>query len=94
MEGNDAAFVESGSAGIQVGSSEVNPRTGLVNNLFEKYRSVKLCFSISNQQVLDTPGLLLFDTNWWEDSYQSLVALKIQGYNSIDTFVFSARNQA
>ena len=27
---------------------------------------------------MDTPGLLLFVTNWWEDSYQSLVALKIQ----------------
>ena len=27
---------------------------------------------------MDTPGLLLFDTNWWEDSYQRLVALKIQ----------------
>ena len=30
------------------------------------------------QAVLDSPGLLLFDTNWWEDSYQKLVALKIQ----------------
>ena len=28
--------------------------------------------------VLDSPGLLLFDTNWWEDSYHRLVALKIQ----------------
>ena len=27
---------------------------------------------------MDTPGLLLFETNWWEDSYQRLVALKIQ----------------
>ena len=28
--------------------------------------------------VLNNPNLLLFDTNWWEDSYQRLVALKIQ----------------
>ena len=46
MEGNNDAFLESGSAGIQV--------------------------------VLNNPGLLLFDTNWWEDSYQRLIALKIQ----------------
>ena len=30
------------------------------------------------QVVLNNPKLLLFDTNWWEDSYQNLVALKIQ----------------
>ena len=30
------------------------------------------------QVVLNNPKLLLFDTNWWEDSYQGLVALKIQ----------------
>ena len=76
MEGNEAAFVESGSAGIQVGISEVNHLTGLAYNSFEM--SLMLNFSTFNQQVLDTPGLLLFDTNWWEDSYQSLVALKIQ----------------
>ena len=46
MEGNQDAFLESGSEGIQV--------------------------------VLNNPDLLLFDTNWWEDSYQRLVALKIQ----------------
>ena len=46
MEGNGDAFLESGSAGIQV--------------------------------VLNNPKLLLFDTNWWEDSYQRLVALNIQ----------------
>ena len=30
------------------------------------------------QMVLDNPGLLLFETNHWEDSYKRLVALNIQ----------------
>ena len=31
------------------------------------------------QLVLSNPQLLLFETNWWEDEYQGIVALKLQG---------------
>ena len=30
------------------------------------------------KMVLDNPDLLLFETNHWEDSYKSLVALNIE----------------
>ena len=29
--------------------------------------------------VLSHPQLLYFDTNWWEEQYQGIVALKLQG---------------
>ena len=31
------------------------------------------------QQVLSNPQLLYFDTNWWEEQFQGIVALKLQG---------------
>ena len=41
------------------------------------------------QKVLDNPGLLLFETNHWEDSYKRLVALNIQDRVPIsDAFAF------
>ena len=29
--------------------------------------------------VLNDPKLLYFDTNWWEEAFQGIVALKLQG---------------
>ena len=31
------------------------------------------------QLVLNDPKLLYFDTNWWEEAFQGIVALKLQG---------------
>ena len=35
--------------------------------------------SEGKQWVLDKPKILLFETNWHEDSHEKFVALKLQG---------------
>lgn len=51
------------------------------------------------QLVMNDPKLLYFDTNWWEEAFQGIVALKLQGivfnhYHILftKTYVKSANN--
>ena len=40
------------------------------------------------QLVLSNPQLLYFDTNWWEENYQGIVALKLQGIALYHNYLF------
>ena len=46
------------------------------------------------QLVLSHPQLLYFDTNWWEEQYQGIVALKLQGivlyHNNICSIILTS----